>query len=174
MQNQRHHSLCSFSFCSSWLPQRVPLRGSHWQSSLLEFRTSLPVRWVQLFWSYIEVFTSIGGTQSFPSPNLTFNYTCLSRYMPKQLGTVDLLWTVQRWHNYHFVFVGSTTTEGSWKCWHLCSASEFPAGQHQWKPGWTRNALLWRQRQPTCISVPRFSVCVFVLMQLDLKYPGSS
>ncbi|NXJ21216.1 RM40 protein, partial [Dicrurus megarhynchus] len=36
--------LCSFSSCSSWLPQRVPLRGSHWQSSLLEFRTSLPVR----------------------------------------------------------------------------------------------------------------------------------
>ncbi|NWU44569.1 RM40 protein, partial [Hylia prasina] len=30
--------------CSSWLPQRVPLRGSHWQSSLLELRTSLPVR----------------------------------------------------------------------------------------------------------------------------------
>ncbi|NXM20729.1 RM40 protein, partial [Ploceus nigricollis] len=36
--------LCYFSSCSSWLPQRVPLRGSHWQSSLLEFRTSLPVR----------------------------------------------------------------------------------------------------------------------------------
>ncbi|XP_030089442.2 39S ribosomal protein L40, mitochondrial [Serinus canaria] len=29
---------------SSWLPQRVLLRGSHWQSSLLGFRTSLPVR----------------------------------------------------------------------------------------------------------------------------------
>ncbi|NXR76441.1 RM40 protein, partial [Pycnonotus jocosus] len=36
--------LCYFSSCSSWLPQRVPLRGSHWQSSLLELRTSLPVR----------------------------------------------------------------------------------------------------------------------------------
>ncbi|NXO15370.1 RM40 protein, partial [Oriolus oriolus] len=36
--------LCSFPSCSSWLPQRVPLQGSHWQSSLLEFRTSLPVR----------------------------------------------------------------------------------------------------------------------------------
>ncbi|NXI15433.1 RM40 protein, partial [Irena cyanogastra] len=35
---------CYFSSCSSWLPQRLPLRGSHWQSSLLEFRTSLPVR----------------------------------------------------------------------------------------------------------------------------------
>ncbi|NXK60478.1 RM40 protein, partial [Sylvietta virens] len=38
------HALCYFSSCSSWLPQRVPLRGSHWQSSLLELRTSLPVR----------------------------------------------------------------------------------------------------------------------------------
>ncbi|NWH30519.1 RM40 protein, partial [Chloropsis hardwickii] len=37
-------ALCFFSPCSSWLPQRVPLRGSHWQSSLLESRTSLPVR----------------------------------------------------------------------------------------------------------------------------------
>ncbi|NXP66153.1 RM40 protein, partial [Chloropsis cyanopogon] len=37
-------ALCYFSSCSSWLPQRVPLRGSHWQSSLLESRTSLPVR----------------------------------------------------------------------------------------------------------------------------------
>uniref|UniRef100_A0A8D2N2V4 Large ribosomal subunit protein mL40 n=1 Tax=Zonotrichia albicollis TaxID=44394 RepID=A0A8D2N2V4_ZONAL len=36
--------LCCFSSCSSWLPQRVPLRGNHWQSSLLGFRTSLPVR----------------------------------------------------------------------------------------------------------------------------------
>ncbi|NXY17323.1 RM40 protein, partial [Atrichornis clamosus] len=38
------HALCSFSSCSSWLPQRAPLRGSHWQSSLLVLRTSLPVR----------------------------------------------------------------------------------------------------------------------------------
>ncbi|XP_051623937.1 39S ribosomal protein L40, mitochondrial [Manacus candei] len=29
---------------SSWLPQRGPLRGSHWQSSVLTLRTSLPVR----------------------------------------------------------------------------------------------------------------------------------
>ncbi|NXR65759.1 RM40 protein, partial [Rhadina sibilatrix] len=35
---------CYFSFCSSWLPQRVLLQGSHWQSSLLDLRTSLPVR----------------------------------------------------------------------------------------------------------------------------------
>ncbi|NXF03923.1 RM40 protein, partial [Smithornis capensis] len=38
------HTLCSFSSCSSWLPQRALLRGSHWQSSLLTPRTSLPVR----------------------------------------------------------------------------------------------------------------------------------
>ncbi|XP_054699842.1 39S ribosomal protein L40, mitochondrial [Grus americana] len=29
---------------SSWLPQTVPFRGSHWQTSMLAFRASLPVR----------------------------------------------------------------------------------------------------------------------------------
>ncbi|XP_010142679.1 PREDICTED: 39S ribosomal protein L40, mitochondrial, partial [Buceros rhinoceros silvestris] len=28
----------------SWLPQTVPFRGSHWQSSLLAFRETLPMR----------------------------------------------------------------------------------------------------------------------------------
>ncbi|NXJ35923.1 RM40 protein, partial [Ciconia maguari] len=36
--------LCSFFFLSSWLPQTVPLRGSHWQGSLLALRASLPTR----------------------------------------------------------------------------------------------------------------------------------
>ncbi|NXS56129.1 RM40 protein, partial [Brachypteracias leptosomus] len=35
--------LCSF-FLSSWLPQTVPFRGGHWQSSLLAFRATLPMR----------------------------------------------------------------------------------------------------------------------------------
>ncbi|CAM9560215.1 unnamed protein product [Bubo scandiacus] len=29
---------------SSWLPQSVPFRGRHWQTSLLAFRASLPMR----------------------------------------------------------------------------------------------------------------------------------
>ncbi|NXH23043.1 RM40 protein, partial [Bucco capensis] len=36
--------LCSFFCFSSWLLQTVPFRGSHWQSSLLAFQASLPVR----------------------------------------------------------------------------------------------------------------------------------
>ncbi|XP_039580590.1 39S ribosomal protein L40, mitochondrial [Passer montanus] len=36
------HTACLY--LGSWLPQRVPLQGSHWQSSLLGLRTSLPVR----------------------------------------------------------------------------------------------------------------------------------
>ncbi|NWX97094.1 RM40 protein, partial [Nothoprocta ornata] len=36
--------LCFFYFFSSWLPQAVQSRGSHWQTSLLELKASLPVR----------------------------------------------------------------------------------------------------------------------------------
>ncbi|KAF1506266.1 39S ribosomal protein L40, mitochondrial, partial [Eudyptes chrysocome] len=38
------HALCSFFFLSSWLPQMVPFQGSHWETSLLAFRASLPMR----------------------------------------------------------------------------------------------------------------------------------
>ncbi|NXL61252.1 RM40 protein, partial [Chordeiles acutipennis] len=38
------HALCFFFFPSSWQPQMVPFRGSHWQTSLLAFRASLPTR----------------------------------------------------------------------------------------------------------------------------------
>ncbi|NXE55093.1 RM40 protein, partial [Casuarius casuarius] len=35
---------CFFFFFSSWLPQTVQFRGSHWQTSLLAFKASLPMR----------------------------------------------------------------------------------------------------------------------------------
>ncbi|NXT73524.1 RM40 protein, partial [Zapornia atra] len=38
------HALCSFLPFSSGLPQAVPFRGSHWQTSLLALGASLPVR----------------------------------------------------------------------------------------------------------------------------------
>ncbi|NWQ81440.1 RM40 protein, partial [Columbina picui] len=38
------HALCSIFFSSARLPQAVPFRGGHWQTSLLALRASLPVR----------------------------------------------------------------------------------------------------------------------------------
>lgn len=84
---------------------------------------------MQLSWSYTEVFSCTGGTQTFPTPNVTFNCTCLSLYKPKQIGSVG------EFRDDTIIILCLWVAQPQKAAGNVGVYAVFLAGQHQGKPG---------------------------------------